>query len=294
MNNKFGRLITAMVTPFNDQMEVDYQRAEELAEHLAANGSQSIVVAGTTGESPTLSVEEKEKLFQTVVQAVKGKASVIAGSGSNSTEQSIEITRRAEAAGVDGVMLVVPYYNKPPQEGLYLHFKKIAESTGLPVMLYNVPGRTSVNLSAQITIRLAQMDNVFAIKEASGDLEQISQIINETPEGFSVYSGDDSMTLPMMSIGGYGVVSVAGHIIGEKIKDMIDAFASGNVGQAAALHSQLMPIFKGMFISTNPIPVKTSLNLLGKNVGPVRLPLIEMTVEQQESLKAILKNAGLL
>jgi len=294
LNNKFGRLITAMVTPFNDQMEVDYQRAEELAEHLAANGSQSIVVAGTTGESPTLSVEEKEKLFQTVVQAVKGKASVIAGSGSNSTEQSIEITRRAEAAGVDGVMLVVPYYNKPPQEGLYLHFKKIAESTGLPVMLYNVPGRTSVNLSAQITIRLAQMDNVFAIKEASGDLEQISQIINETPEGFSVYSGDDSMTLPMMSIGGYGVVSVAGHIIGEKIKDMIDAFASGNVGQAAALHSQLMPIFKGMFISTNPIPVKTSLNLLGKNVGPVRLPLIEMTVEQQESLKAILKNAGLL
>lgn len=294
MNNKFGRLITAMVTPFNDQMEVDYQRAEELAEHLAANGSQSIVVAGTTGESPTLSVEEKEKLFQTVVQAVKGKASVIAGSGSNSTEQSIEITRRAEAAGVDGVMLVVPYYNKPPQEGLYLHFKKIAESTGLPVMLYNVPGRTSVNLSAQITIRLAQMDNVFAIKEASGDLEQISQIINETPEGFSVYSGDDSMTLPIMSIGGYGVVSVAGHIIGEKIKDMIDAFASGNVGQAAALHRQLMPIFKGMFISTNPIPVKTSLNLLGKNVGPVRLPLIEMTVEQQESLKAILKNAGLL
>lgn len=294
MNNKFGRLITAMVTPFNDQMEVDYQRAKELAEHLAANGSQSIVVAGTTGESPTLSVEEKEKLFQTVVQAVKGKASVIAGSGSNSTVQSIEITRRAEAAGVDGVMLVVPYYNKPPQEGLYLHFKKIAESTGLPVMLYNVPGRTSVNLSAQITIRLAQMDNVFAIKEASGDLEQISQIINETPEGFSVYSGDDSMTLPIMSIGGYGVVSVAGHIIGEKIKDMIDAFASGNVGQAAALHRQLMPIFKGMFISTNPIPVKTSLNLLGKNVGPVRLPLIEMTVEQQESLKAILKNAGLL
>ena len=294
MNNKFGRLITAMVTPFNDQMEVDYQRAEELAEHLAANGSQSIVVAGTTGESPTLSVEEKEKLFQTVVQAVKGKASVIAGSGSNSTEQSIEITRRAEAAGVDGVMLVVPYYNKPPQEGLYLHFKKIAESTGLPVMLYNVPGRTSVNLSAQTTIRLAQMDNIFAIKEASGDLEQISQIINETPEGFSVYSGDDSMTLPIMSIGGYGVVSVAGHIIGEKIKDMIDAFASGNVGQAAALHRQLMPIFKGMFISTNPIPVKTSLNLLGKNVGPVRLPLIEMTVEQQESLKAILKNAGLL
>lgn len=294
MNNNFGRLITAMVTPFNDQMEVDYQRAEELAEHLAVTGSQSIVVAGTTGESPTLSVEEKEKLFQTVVQAVKGKASVIAGSGSNSTEQSIEITRRAEAAGVDGVMLVVPYYNKPPQEGLYLHFKKIAESTGLPVMLYNVPGRTSVNLSAQITIRLAQMDNVFAIKEASGDLEQISQIINETPEGFSVYSGDDSMTLPLMSIGGYGVVSVAGHIIGEKIKDMIDAFASGNVGQAAALHRQLMPIFKGMFISTNPIPVKTSLNLLGKNVGTVRLPLIEMTVEQQESLKAILKNAGLL
>lgn len=294
MSYTFGRLITAMVTPFNDQMEVDYQRVKELAEHLAATGSQSIVVAGTTGESPTLSVEEKVKLFQTVVHAVKGKAKVIAGSGSNSTKQSIDITREAEAAGVDGIMLVVPYYNKPPQDGLYLHFKQIAESTRLPVMLYNVPGRTSVNLSADTTIRLAQMDNVFAIKEASGDLEQISQIINETPEDFLVYSGDDSMTLPILSVGGHGVVSVAGHIIGEKIRDMIDDFIRGKVGEAAALHRKLMPVFKGMFISTNPIPVKTALNLLGKNVGTVRLPLIAMTGPQQESLKDILKAAGMI
>ncbi|UNC91853.1 4-hydroxy-tetrahydrodipicolinate synthase [Candidatus Contubernalis alkalaceticus] len=290
----FGRLITAMVTPFNEKMKVDYQRAKELAEHLAATGSQSIVVAGTTGESPTLSVEEKENLFKTVVDAVKGKARVIAGSGSNSTEQSMEITRKAEAAGVDGVMLVVPYYNKPPQEGLYSHFKMIAESTHLPIMLYNVPGRTSVNLSAQTTIKLAQLDNVFAIKEASGDLEQISQIITETPEDFLVYSGDDSMTLPIMSIGGYGVVSVAGHIIGEKITEMIGAFTSGQPDEAAALHRKLMPIFKGMFISTNPIPVKTALNQLGNEVGPVRLPLVQMTPGQQEELKGILMRAGLL
>lgn len=294
MSYDFGRLITAMVTPFNEQMEVDYQRARELAEHLVATGSQSIVVAGTTGESPTLSVEEKAVLFQTVVDAVKGKARVIAGSGSNSTKQSVEITRSAEAAGVDGIMLVVPYYNKPPQEGLYLHFKKIAGSTGLPVMLYNVPGRTSVNMSAQTTIRLAQIDNIFSIKEASGDLEQVSQIVNETPDDFLVYSGDDSMTLPILSVGGYGVVSVAGHIIGGKINEMIEAFTSGQPAEAAALHRRLMPVFKGMFISTNPIPVKTSLNILGKNAGPVRLPLIEMTGEQRESLKDILKTAGLL
>ncbi len=294
MTYNFGRLITAMVTPFNEKMKVDYQRAKELAEHLSATGSQSIVVAGTTGESPTLSVEEKENLFKTVVDAVKGKARVIAGSGSNSTEQSIEITSKAEAAGVDAVMLVVPYYNKPPQDGLYAHFKMIAESTRLPVMLYNVPGRASVNLSAQTTIRLAQIENVFAIKEASGDLEQISQIISETPEDFLVYSGDDSMTLPIMSIGGYGVVSVAGHIIGERITEMIEAFTSGEPDEAAALHRKLMSVFKGMFISTNPIPVKTALNMLGKEVGPVRLPLIQMTHSQQEDLKGILMKADLL
>ncbi|PKM83660.1 MAG: 4-hydroxy-tetrahydrodipicolinate synthase [Firmicutes bacterium HGW-Firmicutes-13] len=283
-----------MVTPFNSDMQIDYDRASSLAAYLVENGTESIVVAGTTGESPTLTMEEKIKLFGVVVEAVSGKAKVIAGSGSNSTQQSVELTRKAADIGVDGVMLVVPYYNKPPQEGLYEHFRKIAGSVDLPVMLYNVPGRTSVNLAAQTTIRLAEIDNIFAIKEASGDLEQISYIIKETPDDFLVYSGDDSMTLPIMSVGGYGVVSVAGHVIGKEIREMIDAFCRGNIAEAYALHGKLFPVFKGMFISTNPIPVKTALNLLNKNVGSVRLPLCEMSSEQVNNLQSILGKAGLL
>jgi len=290
----FGRLITAMVTPFDDNFEINYDRAGSLAEHLAENGSESIVIAGTTGESPTLNVEEKAKLFKTVVEAVKGKAKVIAGSGSNSTRQSIEITKKAEEAGVDGAMLVVPYYNKPPQDGLYEHFKEIASNTGLPIMLYNVPGRTSINMAAQTTIRLAEIDNIFAIKEASGDMDQISYIIKETPDEFLVYSGDDSMTLPMMAVGGHGVVSVAGHVAGKLLTSMIRAYVQGNTAEAAALHGKLMPVFKGMFISTNPVPAKTSLNLKGINVGPVRRPLIEMTDEQKKALEKVLKEADLL
>ncbi len=294
MSINFGRLITAMVTPFDDNYEVNYDRAGSLAEYLADNGSESIVVAGTTGESPTLSVEEKVKLFKTVVDAVRGKARVIAGSGSNSTRQSIEITKRAEEAGVDGAMLVVPYYNKPPQEGLYDHFKEIAGNTGLPIMLYNVPGRTSINMAAETTIRLAEIENIFAIKEASGDMDQVSNIIKETSDDFLVYSGDDSMTLPMMAVGGYGVVSVAGHVAGRLITSMIKAYVQGDPAEAAALHGKLMPVFKGMFISTNPVPAKTSLNLKGINVGPVRSPLIKMTDEQVKSLKTVLEDAGLL
>jgi len=283
-----------MVTPFDDNFEINYDRAGSLAEHLAENGSESIVIAGTTGESPTLNVEEKAKLFKTVVEAVKGKAKVIAGSGSNSTRQSIEITKKAEEAGVDGAMLVVPYYNKPPQDGLYEHFKEIASNTGLPIMLYNVPGRTSINMAAQTTIRLAEIDNIFAIKEASGDMDQISYIIKETPDEFLVYSGDDSMTLPMMAVGGHGVVSVAGHVAGKLLTSMIRAYVQGNTAEAAALHGKLMPVFKGMFISTNPVPAKTSLNLKGINVGPVRRPLIEMTDEQKKALEKVLKEADLL
>lgn len=294
MGKDFGRLITAMVTPFNEDLEVNYDRAGALATYLADNGSDSIVVAGTTGESPTLTVDEKIQLFKTVVDAVKGKVNVIAGTGSNSTRQSIEITRRAEEVGVDGLMLVVPYYNKPPQDGLYQHFKEIASSTSLPIMLYNVPGRTSVNLAAQTTIRLAEIDNIFSIKEASGDLEQVSQIVRETPDDFLVYSGDDSMTMPTLSVGGQGVVSVSGHIIPKQIKSMINAFFSGDVKKAAQYHGELMPVFKGMFISTNPVPVKTALNLLGMEVGPVRLPLVKMTEEQVNNLENILKKAGVL
>lgn len=294
MTVDFGKLITAMITPFNSNMEVDYARAGSLAAYLVENGSESIVVAGTTGESPTLTKEEKIKLFRVLVEAVKGKAKIIAGSGLNSTQESVELTRSAEDAGVDGIMLVVPYYNKPPQDGLYEHFRTIAESTSLPVMLYNVPGRTSVNLTAQTTIRLAEIDNIFAIKEASGDLEQISYIIKETPDDFLVYSGDDSMTLPILSVGGYGVVSVAGHVAGNEIRAMIDAFCQGNITEACALHGKLLPIFKGMFISTNPIPAKTALNLLNKNVGSVRLPLVEMNSEQVNNLRSILEKAGLL
>ncbi|RQD75400.1 MAG: 4-hydroxy-tetrahydrodipicolinate synthase [Candidatus Syntrophonatronum acetioxidans] len=294
MGEDFGHLITAMVTPFDEKFQVDYDGAGALAKYLADSGSDSLVVAGTTGESPTLTIDEKAKLFKTVVESVQGKVKVIAGTGSNSTRQSVEITRRAEEVGVDGLMLVVPYYNKPPQEGLYQHFKEIASSTNLPIMLYNVPGRTSVNLAAPTTIRLAEIDNIFSIKEASGDLDQVSLIVKETPDDFLVYSGDDSMTMPTLSVGGHGVVSVSGHIVPREIKAMIAAFFSGDVKKAAEYHGKLMTVFKGMFISTNPVPVKTALNLLGKQVGPVRLPLIGMNREQVNSLENILKEAGVL
>jgi 4-hydroxy-tetrahydrodipicolinate synthase len=284
----FGSLITAIITPFNKKFRIDYDKMAELAESLFHNGSDSLVLTGTTGESPTLSFEEKINIYRTVVDAVKGRGRIIAGTGGNSTRESIELSTEAEKAGVDGLMLVVPYYNKPPQEGLYQHFKSIAEAVSLPVMLYNVPGRTGVNLSGETTLKLAEIDNIVAIKEASGNLEQITYICAGAPPGFAVYSGDDTMTLPVLSAGGAGVVSIASHLVGRDIKEMINSYFAGKVEQASKIHQKLMPLFKGLFITTNPIPLKAAMNMVGWDVGEPRLPLTPLPEHLVEKLKNIM------
>ncbi|MDI6631910.1 MAG: 4-hydroxy-tetrahydrodipicolinate synthase [Bacillota bacterium] len=291
----FGRVLTAMVTPFDRDGAVNFEQAKKLARYLVENGSDGVVVAGTTGESPTLTKEEKKALFQAVVEEVGGKATVIAGTGSYSTADSIALTRAAEKAGADGVMLVAPYYNKPSQEGLYRHFRAVAESTNLPVMLYNIPGRTAVNVLPATVARLAKdVPNVRAIKEASGNMDQVSELRRILPDEFAIYSGDDALTLPILAIGGKGVVSVVAHIAGMRMQEMINAYASGNVTLAAKIHRELFPVIKAMFITTNPVPVKAALNLRGMNVGAPRLPLVEVTAEEKEKISQILGDAGLL
>lgn len=285
---RFGRLVTAMVTPFNDQMQIDYEKTERLIDHLLATGSEGIVVSGTTGESPTLSRTEKLELFRHVVAYAKGKCHIIAGTGSNDTASSIEFTQAVQEIGVDAVMLVAPYYSRPSQEGLYSHFKAIATATDLPVLLYNVPGRTAVNMNAETTLRLAQLPNVVGTKEASGNLGQMARIIEHAPEGFELYSGDDGLTLPILSIGGVGVVSVASHIVGVQMQEMIKAFFEGDYAQAAALHRKLVPVFEGLFVYPSPCPVKEALNKLGVDVGGVRPPLVELNDEEKTFVHSLL------
>lgn len=290
----FGEMITAMATPFYENGEINYEKAAELATFLVNDGTDGIIVCGTTGESPTLAEEEKIELFSVVTNVVKGKAKVLAGTGSNNTVQAIRLTKIAENCGVDGIMLVVPYYNKPPQEGLYRHFSAVAAKTALPVMLYNVPGRTVVNMTAETTLRLAQISNIVAVKEASGDLEQIARISAGAPDNFAVYSGDDSMTLPVLAVGGIGVVSVASHIAGREIKQMITAFKNGDTEIAMRLHLKLLPLFKAMFITTSPTPLKGAMNMLGHNLGPMRLPLVGLTEDQHKEIADVLTGLGYL
>ncbi len=290
----FGRVITAMVTPFHKDGSVNYAQAKKLARHLVESGSDGLVVAGTTGESPTLTKDEKGALFQAVVEEVGGKAAVIAGTGTNSTAESVALTQAAERAGVDGIMVVGPYYNKPSQEGLYQHFAAIARSTRLPVMLYNVPGRTAVNILPGTVARLAEIENVVAIKEASGSLEQVTELRRLLPDHFAIYSGDDSLTLPMLALGARGVVSVASHVAGKRIQEMINAFTAGNVTLAAKIHAELFPLFKVLFITTNPVPVKAALNFLGLQVGGPRLPLVEATEAEKEKIRECLEQLNLV
>lgn len=290
----FGELLTAMVTPMRQDGAVDFDKAAKLAEYLVHHGSDGVVVCGTTGESPTLAADEKVGLFEAVMQAVGDRAKVIAGTGTYDTRESIELTRRAEGVGVHGVMLVVPYYNRPPQEGLYRHFRAIAEATRLPVMLYNVPSRTGRNLEVETVARLALLPNVVAIKEAAGDMEQVTQLRRSTPESFAIYSGEDSLTLPMLSLGAVGVVSVASHVVGDDIKAMIRAFKEGRTAEATELHQKLMPVFKAMFVTTNPIPVKWAMSLLGMDMGPFRLPLVEPTPAEKERIQQTLERYGLI
>ncbi len=284
----FGRVITAMVTPFHEDGSVNYEGAAELARHLVANGSDGLVVAGSTGEAATMTAEEKLKLFEVVLEAVGDRASVIAGTGSNDTMASVKFTQAAEKVGVHGALVVGPYYNKPTQEGFYQHFKTIAEATSLPIMLYNVPGRTASNIAPETVARLAEIPNIVAIKEASGNIEQATEIIRVTPADFKVYSGDDAMTLPLLAVGGEGIVSVAGHVVGNQIQTMIQAFLAGDIKKAQEINLAILPVFKAMFIVTNPIPVKTAVGLLGLPAGPLRLPLTAADDAVVAKLKAVL------
>ncbi|WP_419954418.1 4-hydroxy-tetrahydrodipicolinate synthase [Neobacillus niacini] len=284
----FGQVLTAMVTPFDQHGEIDYHAARALVNYLIANGTDGLVVAGTTGESPTLTTEEKIALFKFVVEVAAGRVPVIAGTGSNNTRASISLTKQAEAAGVDGIMLVAPYYNKPSQEGLFQHFKAIAEATSLPIMLYNIPGRCAVNISVETIVRLSEISNIVAVKEASGDLDAMAEIIGRTPDTFTLYSGDDGLTIPVLAIGGAGVVSVASHIIGNQMQEMVTLFKNGRVQEAAVLHRSLLPIMKALFAAPNPTPVKAALNMQGVQVGEVRLPMIPLNDEEKSALQKVL------
>lgn len=291
----FGRVLTALITPFTEDGRVNYEVAEKLAAHLADNGTDTFVVCGTTGESPTLTWDEEYELFRVVQQAVAGKAKVIAGTGSNSTHEAIAATQKAAKLGLDGSLQVVPYYNKPPQEGLYQHFKAIAESTPeMPLMLYNIPGRTGQSLLPETVIRLAEIPNIVAIKEASGTLDQTSQIRQGTDPDFLIYSGDDSLTLPLLAVGGFGVVSVASHLVGNRLQAMIQAFEAGQVRAATNLHLELFPLFKALFVTTNPIPIKAALHLQGWQVGATRLPLVDDLERILPGLRSVMTDLSLL
>jgi len=283
---RFGRVVTAMITPMSDAGDVDLDEAKRLARWLCDRGSKGLVICGTTGEGPTLTDNEKLALFTGVAEAVRGRAKVIANTGGNDTRRSVEFTRKAAACGVDAVLAVGPYYNKPPQAGLFAHFMALADAASLPIMIYNIPGRTAVNVLPETLLALAEHPNIVAVKESSGDIMQISEICARAPKGFDVYSGDDHLALPVAAVGGVGVVSVASHVAGEEIKAMLDAYADGDVDHAAALHQRLLPLVRALFAVTSPIPVKAAMARFGFSVGRCRLPLCELSAEQQRTLEA--------
>ncbi|MGE5397909.1 MAG: 4-hydroxy-tetrahydrodipicolinate synthase [Chitinophagales bacterium] len=286
--------MTAMITPFQQNLEIDFKKARELAASLFKNDSGGIVVCGTTGESPALDNKEKLDLFTAVLEEVGGKAQVWAGVGSNSTQHSIELARQASGLGVDGLMLVAPYYNKPTQEGLYQHFAAIAEAVKLPIMLYNIPGRTGVNMLPETVNRLANIDNIVALKEASGIMDQMSHLKNIVPDDFIIYSGDDSLTLPLMSLGAHGVVSIASHLVGPRINKMIESYISGRMEEARLIHASLFNLYRSLFILTNPIPLKEAMRQLGKDSGILRLPLCEPGAKERIEIEQVLKEYNFL
>ena len=271
---ELGRLITAMITPFDTQGLINYPEARRLARALVDSGTDGFVIGGTTGESPSMSDEEKLRLFAEVKEEVGDSAAVVAGTTDNNHQKSVELSKEAEKVGVDALLLTVPAYNKPPQEGLYQHFKAIAEATSLPGLLYNVPSRTSLNMSAETTLRLAEIDNIVGVKEASSDPVQITRVVDGAPDGFRVWSGNDDETFSIMCVGGYGVVSVAAHLVGLQIKAMMGMILEGDIESAAAEHRRLLPLFKILFTVTNPIPVRHATGRAGIDVGDPRLPLV--------------------
>ncbi|MDI6799273.1 MAG: 4-hydroxy-tetrahydrodipicolinate synthase [Actinomycetota bacterium] len=290
----FGDLLTAIVTPFKEDLSLDLDAFEKLIEHLIKTGTDGLVVSGTTGESPTLSDEEKVELFKVAKEVASGRVKVIAGTGYNCTRETINLTKMAESVGVDAAMVVTPYYNKPPQKGLYNHFRMVAESTKLPLILYNVPSRTITNIEADTTIELSKIENVVAIKEASGNLEQIAKIIDSTTSEFMLYSGDDAMTYPIMTLGGDGAISVISHVAGDKMKSMVTSYKDGKHEEARRIHLELLPLFESMFMTTNPIMVKAALRSIGLNTGGLRPPLIESTKDQERILEDKMRGLKLI
>lgn len=295
-NPYFGRLLTAMVTPFNADGSVNYEKAADLAEWLINNGSDGLVVAGSTGEAATMSAEEKLELFRVVVNRINKRVPVIAGTGSNNTADSVKMTKMAEAMGVDGALIVGPYYNKPTQEGFYQHFAAVAQSTGLPIIVYNVPGRTASNIYPAIVARLAaDFENIVAIKEAAGNVAQVAELYSVLPEEFTIYSGDDGLIIPFMSVGATGLISVLSNIGGGILQDVMQAYEDGHVREAAKLNARMVPLANAMFIETNPIPVKAAVTLVtGIDAGQPRLPLTPMEPANKAKMVAVLQEYGLV
>ncbi len=292
---RFGRMIPAMITPFDKNREVDYKQAGALGDRLIGSGADALLVCATTGESPTIQWDEKKKVFASVLEASNGRVPVVANVGTNCTADSVAFAKQAQEIGMDGIMAVVPFYNKPPQEGMYQHFKAIADAIDIPVILYNIPGRCGVNMEAHTTLRLARdCANIIAVKEASGKLDQIKEIIDGAPVGFSIYSGDDSMTYDVMKLGGDGVISTTGNIAPAHMKEIVEQCARGDFDAAMQAHQKLLPLMRELFVTSNPILVKESLNIAGFPVGGVRLPLVDATPEQSQELESVMREVGAL
>ena len=287
---ELGRLLTAMVTPFDEKGAVNYEQAKKLASALLDSGSDGVVLAATTGESPTLIREEEARLFTEVKSAVGDRGTIIAYTGSNSTAEAVEATEKAERIGVDACLLVVPYYNKPTQEGIYQHFKTVAENTSLPIIMYNIPSRVVIKMSVETIVRLSQIDNIIGVKEASGDMGLVAHTLNNASENFLIWSGNDNDTFHIMALGGYGTIGVASHLVGKQIKQMMDNILNSKIAEAAAIHRHLLPLVDSLFIESNPAPLKYALNHIGFNVGKPRLPLVEPSEKSAAIIKDTLKN----
>ncbi len=294
MTGRFGSVVTAMVTPFRQDHALDLDRAQELASWLVENGSDAVVVAGSTGESPTITYKEKSELFRAVGDAIRGRGKLICGTGTYSTAETLELTQAAEDANADGLLVVTPYYNKPPQRGLIAHFEHIAEATDLPIIAYNIPGRTATRIEHDTLLRLAERPNIVAVKDSTGDFQGISRLIAEVPEGFEVYSGDDWATFGYACLGAVGVVSVASHLVGTQIRQMIDLIETGDVPAARKIHEALSPLFNALFVTSNPIPLKAALQMVGRPCGEPRLPLVPATPDERGRVRKALEDAGLL
>jgi 4-hydroxy-tetrahydrodipicolinate synthase len=294
MAGRFGSIVTAMVTPFRDDHAIDVDGAQRLSSWLVDNGSEAIVVAGSTGESPTLTHREKSDLFRAVGGAISGRAKLICGAGTYSTAETLELTQAAENAGADGLLVVTPYYNKPPQAGLIAHFERVAGATDLPIIAYNIPGRTATRIEHDTLLRLAEHPNIVAVKDSTGDFQGISKLIAEAPDGFEVYSGDDWATFGYVCLGAVGVVSVASHLVGPQIRQMIELIETGDVPAARKIHEELSPLFNALFVTSNPIPLKAALQMVGRPAGEPRLPLVPATAEERGRVRKALEDAGLL